>query len=214
MVRVRCQGHFDSPPYSYFPLATYTGPRALIPVAMPELPDASLEACGLQMNVRRRDGKLAWRTSGGRLHPEPMRSCAARLIVFGPCWWSDRMVLLSRRFKMSLFFNTSLSYGRQTGCSATRLPLPCSRETVTSRGPATSLAAWVLGPARRCECSPAARTAYGTCANDLRSRATRLRNGDIPGGGKGLKPYLGWFGCDAHARGDPQEPPCRQRRVT
>ena len=97
------------------------------------------------------------------------------------------MVLLSRRFKMSLFLNTSSCYGARPPGSATRLPLPCSRETVTSRGPATSLAAWVLGPARRCECSPAARTAYGTCANDLRSRATRLRNSDIPGGGKGLE---------------------------
>ena len=126
------------------------------------------------------------RTSGGRPQPEPTSSYALRLLVFGPWWRSDRMVLLSRRIKMSLFLNTSSSYGARPPRSATRLPLHCSRETVTSRGPATSLAAWVLGPARRCEYSSAARTAYGTCANDLRSRATRLRNGDIPGGGKGL----------------------------
>ena len=30
---------------------------------------------------------------------------------------------------------------------------------------------------------------HGALANDLRSRATRLRNGEIPGGGKGLSYY-------------------------
>ena len=124
------------------------------------------------------------RTSGGRPQPEPTSSYALQLIVSGPCWWSERMVLLSRRFKMSLFFNTSLSYGRQTGCSATRLPLHCSRETVTSRGPATSLAGCVLGPARRCECSDVAWMAYRACANDglsvarSRARARNLRGGE------------------------------------
>ena len=169
---------------------------------MPELPDASLEACGLQMNVRRIDGKLAWRTSGGRLHPEPMRSCAARLIVFGPCWWSERMVLLSSRFKMSSFFNTSLSYGRQTGCSATRLPLPCSRETVTSRGPATSLAAWVLGPARRCECSPAARTKSGTifaAVEQLYCRINLLAAGSCRARAHVARACCGHHWCPPHA---------------
>ena len=30
---------------------------------------------------------------GERLQPEPARSSAHRLMVFGPCWWSERTVL-------------------------------------------------------------------------------------------------------------------------
>ena len=40
---------------------------------------------------------------------------------------------------------------------------------------------------RTCECSEVGQVAYGASANDLRSRATRLRNIEISVAGKGLK---------------------------
>ena len=54
----------------------------------------------------------------------------------------------------------------------TRLCVACQGETMRPRGPATWLAACVLGVARRCECSDVAWMAYRACANDGRRRAT------------------------------------------
>ena len=89
-----------------------------------------------------------------------------------------------------MFFNTSSSYGHRPHSSASRLRMMCSCETSTPHGPAACLRACVMDVSRRCECSDVARMACGASANDLRSRATRLRNSEIPGVGKGLNHKL------------------------
>ena len=91
-------------------LATYMAARAPITVVTPELSDSSRRSAEPRSPaLPAAERELALRTSGGtgRPQPEPTSSYALRLIVSGPCWWSERMVLLSRRLKMSLFLNTS-----------------------------------------------------------------------------------------------------------
>ena len=134
------------------------------------------------MNNRRQAAADDFQTLGERLQPEPARSYAHRLMVFGPCCWSENGRYCKVSAQESFCFSTLPHHpaGRQQTCR-TRLSVDKSIEATTPHGPATWLASCVLGVARRFECSEVARTAYGACGSDRRSvgawteRAPNLR---------------------------------------
>ena len=137
------------------------------------------------MNNRRQAAADDFQTLGERLQPEPARSYAHRLMVFGPS--SGRVGGPNGRYckvsgQESFCFSTLPHHpaGRRQTCR-TRLSVDKSIEATTPHGPATWLASCVLAVARRFECSEVARTGYGARASDRRSvgawteRAPNLR---------------------------------------
>ena len=139
------------------------------------------------MNNRRQAAADDFQTLGERLQPEPARSYAHRLMVFGAsgCVAGPNGRSCKVSGQESFCFSTLPHHpaGRRQTCR-TRLSVDKSIEATTPHGPATWLASCVLGVARRFECSEVARTAYGACASDGRSvgawteRAPNLRGGE------------------------------------